>query len=184
MPIPDKQQQFEQIVLPHLSAAYNLAHWLTGHNQDAEDVVQESYLRAFKFFDGFRGGDSRAWLLAIVRNTTYTWLRQNRAEVLLDDPDNEQADKAGTSTDPEDVIVQNSDRQTLTDALNSLPLAFREVVILHDVEGMSYKEIARVVHVPIGTVMSRLSRARSRLRACLSEQSNINTVPSAQRNQP
>jgi len=178
----DKQQRFEQIILPHLGAAYSLARWLTEHDQDAEDVVQESCLRAFRFFDSFQGGDSRSWLLSIVRNTTYTWLRRNRAASLLAELDDEQADPAGTAGDPEELLAQNIDRQTLTAALNSLSIAFREVVILHDVEGFSYKEIARIADVPIGTVMSRLSRARTRLRIALTEQ--LKATPRVQRTIP
>ena len=128
-----KVARFEQAVLPHLNAAYNLARWLTRNDQDAEDVVQEAYLRAFKFFDGYRGGDSGAC-----------------------ETDN-----------PERLAMQHADAQVLREALEALPVEFREVIVLRDLEGLSYKEIAAVAAVPLGTVMSRLARARQRLQLWL-----------------
>jgi RNA polymerase sigma-70 factor (ECF subfamily) len=156
--------QFEEIALPHLDAAFNLAYWLTGDSQDAEDVVQEAYLRAFKFFDSYRGGNSHAWLLAIVRNTTYTWLRQNRMNVgeLLED---ELPDTNLVSL--ESSLLQKADFQRLREAIAALPVEYREVIVLHDLEGLAYKEIASVANIPLGTVMSRLSRARDRLQKSL-----------------
>ncbi len=161
--MPNKRKYFEQTVLPHLDAAYNLARWLTGEAQDAEDVVQEAMLRAFRFFEGFHGEDGRAWLLTIVRHTAYTWMRQNRAQALVTSLDDEQPPGDPLSTDSEELLVQTLDRESLYQAIAALPVEFREVVILHDLEGLAYKEIAFIAKVPIGTVMSRLSRARKRL---------------------
>jgi RNA polymerase sigma factor (sigma-70 family) len=158
-----KVVRFEQAVLPHLGAAYNLARWLTHDDQDAEDVVQDAYLRAFRFFDGFDGGDSRAWLLAIVRNTSYTWLQQRRGPGLSTPFDEELHGVACEDLDPERLAVQHADRQLLREALADLPAEYREVVVLRELEGLSYKEIAGIAAVPLGTVMSRLARARKRL---------------------
>jgi len=158
---------FEELILPHLDAAYNLARWLTRNTQDAEDVVQEAYLRAFRFFGGFRGGNARTWLLKIVRNTCYTWLHQNRAQQVTD-PFDEQANTDVTeSQNPETLLLRRADGQLLNQALEELPMAFREVLVLLEVEGLSYKEIAEMLGIPIGTVMSRLARARQRLRKSL-----------------
>jgi RNA polymerase sigma-70 factor (ECF subfamily) len=155
--------RFEQTILPHDEAAYNLARWLTGNDHDARDVVQEAYLRAYQFFSGFRGGDGRAWLLAIVRNTCYTWLERNRGRegaVSFD----EEAHGAVTPPDgPEASALRQEDVGSLRRALDELPPEFREAIVLRELEGLSYKEIAAVVGVPLGTVMSRLARARERL---------------------
>jgi len=161
-----KQARFEEVVLPHLDAAYNLARWLTRDEQDAADVVQEAYLRALKFFDGFHGGDSRAWLLAIVRNTGYTWLRQNRAlDLAVFD---EELHSGGCEAfNPERLLLQRADRQLVRAALEELPVEFREVLVLRELEGLSYKEIAAIAGLPLGTVMSRLARARQRLEQAL-----------------
>jgi RNA polymerase sigma-70 factor (ECF subfamily) len=169
--LPNKRGQFESTVTPYLDAAYNLARWLTGRDEDAQDVVQEALLRAFKFFDGFRGGDSRAWLLAIVRNTAYTWLRQNRAAQMLS-WDDEMHTEALTD-DAEEDVIQSLDHQALHQAIAALPIAFREVVILHDLEGLAYKEVAAVANIPIGTVMSRLARARKQLYLTLTHTQRI-----------
>jgi RNA polymerase sigma-70 factor (ECF subfamily) len=165
---PPRQSRFEQVVLPHLNAAYNLARWLTRNEHDAEDVVQEAYLRALRFFGGFHGGDGRAWLLAIVRNTCYDWLRSNRpAEVPLsfDEDLHSAADQSET---PDDLLMKKGDRLRLRDALEALPLTWREVLILRELEGLSYKEIADVAGIKMGTVMSRLARARAELQRHLS----------------
>ncbi len=159
--MPNKRSQFENTVTPYLGAAYNLARWLTGEDADAQDVVQESLLRAFKFFDSFRGGDSRAWLLTIVRHTAYTWLRQNRAGMMVS-LDDELPNEA-LPDDTEEQLIQTLDHQALHQAIAALSVEFREVVILHDLEGLAYKEIAAIANIPIGTVMSRLARARKRL---------------------
>jgi len=162
-----KVARFEQAVLPHLNAAYNLARWLTRNDQDAEDVVQEAYLRAFKFFDGYRGGDSGAWLLTIVRHTCYTWLQQRGSADLTTAFDEELHSGACEIDNPERLVMQHADAQVLREALEALPVEFREVIVLRDLEGLSYKEIAAVAAVPLGTVMSRLARARRRLQLWL-----------------
>lgn len=162
-----KDRRFEEIALPHLSAAYNLARWLTRNDHDAEDMVQEAYLRAFKFFDSFRGEDGRAWLLTIVRNTCYTWLQQNRVQELHDAFYEEAHAETDSGSDPQALMLQNADRQWINRALEELPLEFREIIILRELEDLSYKEIAAVAEVPIGTVMSRLARGRNMLRAAL-----------------
>lgn len=161
-----KREQFESSVLPHLSAAYNLARWLTRNDHDAQDVVQESCLRAYKFFGGFRGGDGRFWLLTIVRNTCYTWLQQNRPRELvdsLDDATNIESD----APSPEAEVIKSADRALITRALEELPLEYREILVLREMEGMSYKEISEISDIPMGTVMSRLARARKRLQQAL-----------------
>jgi RNA polymerase sigma-70 factor (ECF subfamily) len=157
---------FNEAVLPHLDTAYNLARWLTRNDQDAEDVVQEASLRAFKYWKGFSGRDCRAWLLAIVRNTYYSWVRQRsvQPEVTADGEIDEIDDGI---PDPENVVLQNADRELLRAALEDLPVEFREAIVLREMEGLSYKEIADIAAVPIGTVMSRLARARKRLQIYL-----------------
>ncbi len=159
--------QFEQTVLVHLGAAYNLARWLTRDDHDAEDVVQEACLRAFRFFDSYRGGNSRAWLLTIVRHTCYTWLQTNRAHDLT--AFDEMLDNADPGAGPEELVLQSVDQQSLRRALEELPVEFREVLILRELEELSYKEIATIAGVPLGTVMSRLARARKRLQHSLSQ---------------
>lgn len=167
MPDQKKVIRFEDIALPHLSAAYNFARWLLHNDQDAEDAVQEAYLRAFKSFSGYYGGDSRSWLLTIVRNTCYTWLHKNRASQLTD-PIDEKLDEIGLDFgDPETLLLQHADTQMVRHALQELPMEFREVMVMREMEGLSYKEIANVVDVPIGTVMSRLARGRKRLQTLL-----------------
>ena len=159
--------RFEEIALPHLAAAYNLARWLVHNEQDAEDVVQESCLRAVKSFGGYYGGNSRAWLLTIVRNTCYTWLQKNRM-LTLSDPIEDKLDELGLDfADPEMLLLRSVDAQIVRAALQELPVEFREVVVLREMEGLSYKEIANVVDLPIGTVMSRLARGRKRLQTLL-----------------
>lgn len=164
---PNQQARFEHAVLPHLDAAYNLARWLTRNDHDAQDVVQESYLRALKFFGGFRGENGRAWLLTIVRNTCYAWLQQNRRYEPLSDFDEELQDLESSALDPEALLLRTAGNQVLGQALEELPVEFREVVILRELEGLSYKEIADIADLPLGTVMSRLARARQRLQQTL-----------------
>ena len=164
--------EFEQLMLPHLDAAHNLARWLVRDPSIAEDVVQEAYERACKYFAAFRGGSGRAWLLQIVRNAAYSTLKaqRRRMEVSLsggtraDDEDGVDMDIPDTSPGPEATLAQRQDVAALDDALNALPVAWRECLILREVEALSYKEMARVMDVPIGTVMSRLARARQALR--------------------
>jgi RNA polymerase sigma factor (sigma-70 family) len=158
---------FENSVLPHLDAAYNLARWLTRNGQDAEDAVQEACLRAFRFFGNFRGGDARAWLLKIVRNTCYAQLENNRPQELATTFDEEIHSEKGGSMTPETLLLRSADSQLLRRALEELPMNFREVFVLRELEGLSYREIAEVSNIPPGTVMSSLSRARERLRQSL-----------------
>lgn len=161
-------RRFQEVALPHLGAAYNLARWLTRSDHDADDIVQDAFLRAFRSFDGFRGESGRPWLLAIVRNACYDWLRQNHRgdlDVSFDDDvhGNEVSCTAlagSLAADPETLAARADDRRLINEALAQLPVQFREVVVLRDVEDCSYKEIAAVAGIPIGTVMSRLARAR------------------------
>ena len=155
--------------MPHLDVAYNLARWLTRNDQDAQDVTQEACLRAFRFFDGYQGGNMRAWLLTIVRHTCYTWLHQNRPPGSAVEFDEEiHSDESTGGADPEFQVLASADKETLQQALDELPDLFREALVLRELEGMSYKEIADVTSVSLGTVMSRLARARTRLRQSLS----------------
>ena len=170
---PEDLQRFERIVMPHLGAAYNLARWLTRNDDDAEDLVQDAYLRALRSFDRYRGGDPRSWLLTIVRNACYTWLRQHRTSEAALNPDT--ADEswaeipADPAAEPEVRIIRDADRRLLRDALEALPAEFREALVLRELEGFSYKEIADIANVPLGTVMSRLARARMQLQRSLLE---------------
>jgi RNA polymerase sigma-70 factor (ECF subfamily) len=162
----DKRARFERAILPHLEAAYNLARWLTRHEHDAEDVVQEAYVRALTFFDGFRGDDGRAWLLSVVRNTCYTWLEKHRAQepaVSLD----ETVHAPNSALNPEQLFLLRASGAQLHAAVAALPAEFREVIVLRELEGLSYKEIAAVLGIPLGTVMSRLTRGRARLQQSL-----------------
>jgi RNA polymerase sigma factor (sigma-70 family) len=164
-----KHARFEEAVLPHLAAAYNLARWLTRNDHDAEDVVQEAYVRAWKFFGGFHGGGSRAWLLAIVRHTCYTWLQHHRPREGTTEFDEEIHTLDGEAANPETLLLQRANQQLLREALDALPVEYREVVVLRELEGLSYKEIAGIADLPLGTVMSRLARARQRLQAWLAD---------------
>jgi RNA polymerase sigma-70 factor (ECF subfamily) len=163
-----KATRFELLVMPHLDAAFNLARWLTHDSRDAEDVVQEAYLRAYQFFDSFHGEDGRSWMLAIVRNTFYSEYRrkQGRAQ---DRPFDENAgeQQAGSngddSSEPEAALQRKDEARSVNRALAGLPVEFREVLVLRELEDMSYRQIAVIVGVPMGTVMSRLSRARKLL---------------------
>jgi RNA polymerase sigma-70 factor, ECF subfamily len=164
---PNELGRFEAIVLPHLDAAYTLARYLTRHEHDAQDVVQDAYLRALKYFEGFRGteaSDGRAWLLAIVRNTAFTWRRRYRRESEFDE---QLHSESVAEVHPEAALLGASARESLHQALDRLPPEFREVIVLRELQGLSYKEIGEVTGVPAGTVMSRLSRARSRLQRAL-----------------
>lgn len=174
-------RRFDDLALPHLDAAFNLARWLTRNDHDAQDIVQEAYLRAFRAFAGFRGDSARPWLLAIVRNTSYTWLKQHRraeVEVPYDD-DVHGGDAAGDGSwprevgaNPEAILARADDTRMLNEALEQLPVGYREVVVLRDIEELSYKEIAQVAGLPIGTVMSRLARGRRLLLTRLTEQAD------------
>src|SRR5579863_1495956 len=160
----DMPERFEQLVLPHMDAAYNLARWLVGNSTDAEDIVQEAFVRAMRFFDGFRGGDSRAWLLKIVRNTSYSWIRKNRPTESFDEFDETVHSSEALGESAEAKLVSQSESERVTKAIEALPAAFREVLVLREFEGLSYREISDMTSVPMGTVMSSLSRARQRLR--------------------
>ncbi|HUB67798.1 MAG TPA: sigma-70 family RNA polymerase sigma factor [Candidatus Methylacidiphilales bacterium] len=157
------RQQFEEAFLPHLDAAYNLARWLLRNDQDAEDCVQDAYLRAYKAFPRFRGGDGKAWLMTIVRNVCYTAIRKLRRHETPESFD-ENIHQATDDTATTEEFRQKANAETLRRGLERLPPEFREMIVLHDLEGHSYKEIAAIVAVPIGTVMSRLARAREKLR--------------------
>jgi len=159
---------FEEAVLPHMDAAYNLARWLTRNNQDAEDVVQEAYMRAFRFFSGFHGGNARAWLLTIVRNTCYSWLKKNRSHEPAAAFDEQVHTDIIEGQNPETLLLREADAHSLQQTLEELPSTFREVLVLVEMEGLSYKQVAQMLGIPIGTVMSRLTRARHRLRESLS----------------
>jgi RNA polymerase sigma-70 factor (ECF subfamily) len=158
---------FEEALLPHLDAAHNLARWLLRNEQDAQDVVQEAYLRAFKSFGGFHGSNGRAWLLTIVRNTSYTLLKKNRAADLTTTFDEEIHGSGEESVSPATILEHSEDAELISEAMDELPAEFREILALRHQEGLSYKEIAEIAQIPPGTVMSRLARARARLRECL-----------------
>lgn len=173
--------RFEQCVLPHLDAAFNLARWLVRNDSDAQDVVQEAYLRALKYFDSFHGTDARGWLLTIVRNTSYTWLRENRLDDIAASMDDDCFDSMHSSHEalsevgglsvlapnPETQLIQQADDDLLRRAIAHLPVEFREAMVLRELEDLSYKQIASITEVPVGTVMSRLARARKRLQLLL-----------------
>jgi RNA polymerase sigma-70 factor (ECF subfamily) len=161
----ENRLRFEQLVLPHVDAAFNLARWLLRSREDAEDVAQEALLRACRFFRGFHGGDARAWLLQIVRNTCYSWLEKNRPRELMVEFDEELHPQAVAT--PESIAIAEEGRERLTRALETVPPRFREVLVLRELEGCSYKEIAAITSIPIGTVMSSLSRARRQLQSLL-----------------
>ncbi len=162
--------RFESLAMPHLNAAYNLARWLTHDDHDAEDVVHESMIRAMRYIGSFRGDSARAWLLQIVRNTTYSWLRENRSGevVALDDNDDAwQQLAAPAAEEPPALAMRKADRRQINDAIAALPVVYREALVLRELEDFSYAEIARIADVPVGTVMSRLARARALMRAAL-----------------
>jgi RNA polymerase sigma-70 factor (ECF subfamily) len=165
LPQHDSLKPFEEAALPHAAAAYNLARWLTGSDADAEDVVQEAYLRAYSAYNSLRGDDVRPWLLTIVRNSAYTWLRRNRggaAAVELDES------LASPTASPESLMLADADSARVREAVEALPPDYRTAIVLREFEEMSYKEIAAVTGAPMGTVMSRLARAREWLKRSLS----------------
>jgi RNA polymerase sigma-70 factor (ECF subfamily) len=155
--------RFEALLLPHLDAAYNLARWLTRNDQEAEEIVQDSFVRALRFFGGFRGGDGRAWLLTIVRNTCFGRMRRERPGDLATPFDEEVHGVDSGEKDPEAALLLAADGRAVSQALQDLPVEFREILVLREIEGLSYKEISEVTGHPIGTVMSRLARARKRM---------------------
>jgi len=161
---PNKLGRFEQTILPHLDSAHSLARWLTRDEHDAQDVVQEAVLRAFRFFDTFQGGEARHWFLKIVRNTFYSWYDKNKRHAQTETLGDEAMDVPGNEPGPEEVLISDHSAQVVRAAIETLAVEFREVLLLREFEGCSYKEIADIVEVPIGTVMSRLSRARQQLK--------------------
>lgn len=164
---------FEQMVVPHMNSAYNLARWLTRNDADANDVVQEAYLRAFRFFDTFKGADGRAWLLAIVRNTCSSWRRRETGSSLKVAFDERMHGADRQEPGVESDLVQGARIRSLRDCIETLPGDYREAIVLRELEEMSYRDIAEAAGVPIGTVMSRLSRARIRLKDCVDNQSGV-----------
>ena len=160
-------RSFEEVVLPHLDAAFNYARWLTKNDADAEDVVQDAYVRALRFFSSLRGEDARAWLFTIVRNTWYGRFPRRAGSPAMTVADEEAENRADASLDPEAQLIQRQTVEEVRRALETLPTDFREVLVLRELEGLSYKEIAAIVGIPLGTVMSRLARARERLAGVL-----------------
>jgi RNA polymerase sigma factor (sigma-70 family) len=158
---------FEEAMLPHMDAAHNLARWLLRNEQDAQDVVQEAYLRAFRSFSGFHGSNGRAWLLTIVRNTSYTLLKKNRTVDFSTPFDEKIHGDAHESVSPATILEHSEDAELIKEAMEELPTEFREILTLRHQEGLSYKEIADIAQIPPGTVMSRLARARAKLKECL-----------------
>jgi RNA polymerase sigma-70 factor (ECF subfamily) len=158
------------MMLPHMDAAHNLARWLLRNEQDAQDVVQEAYLRAFKSFSGFHGSNGRAWLLTIVRNTSYTLLKKNRAADLTTTFDEEVHASGHESSSPATILEHAEDAELIKNAMNELPAEFREILALRHQEDLSYQDIGDILKIPAGTVMSRLARARAKLREYLSSQ--------------
>ena len=159
---PSEPKSFESTVLPHLDAAYTLARYLAGNDADAQDAVQDACMRALTYFHGFQGGDARAWLLRIVRNVCHDLWRRRRAHAT-----EALGDQLDSGESPEDALLRSASRSALREAIDALPAEFREVIVLREIEGLSYAEIAAVTEVPAGTVMSRLSRARRRLQEAL-----------------
>lgn len=161
---------FEEMILPHLNSAHNLARWMTRNDQDAQDVVQESYMRAFRFFDGYRGGDGKSWLLEVVRNTCFTFQRREIRKSTAVVFDEAAHSPSVHQPNAEEALVDAGNRQILRRCIEGLPEPFREVLVMRELEEMSYRQIAEVIGVPPGTVMSRLSRARKRLEECAKSQ--------------
>lgn len=172
---PDCNARFASVVLPHLDDAYRLAHWLTGNRADAEDVVQDACVRAFRGICNFCNGNARAWVLTIVRHAAYSWMRKNRPGILVNVADLETVERAQAKPSepdietPETALISRMDTSRLQTAIAALPAPFREMLLLRDVHGLAYREIAEVTDVPIGTVMSRLARARLRLTAMIAK---------------
>jgi RNA polymerase sigma factor (sigma-70 family) len=169
VPGQDDHARFANLVLPHLGDAYSLARWITGSRADAEDVVQDACLRAFRAIGGVVDATARPWVLTIVRNTAYTWLRKNRPSTVLVVEDLEAVENARAipgdpdSETPESALIAKTDAADLEAAIAALPMSYRETMVVRDIQGLSYREIAEVTAVPIGTVMSRLARGRSRV---------------------
>jgi RNA polymerase sigma factor (sigma-70 family) len=167
-----EQSRFAEVFMPHLVDAFRLAHWLSGSRADAEDIVQEASMRAFKGISGFAGGNPRAWVLTIVRNTSYSWLAKNRPSAIvlqsdLDEEVRQQLDQADPEPSPEAQLIGKTESEAVRRAMATLPAPFREVLVLREIHDLNYKTIAEIAGLPIGTVMSRLARARRLLLANL-----------------
>ncbi len=160
-------ETFERTMMPHFNAAFNLARWLTRNQQDAEDIVQESYLRAYRFFDGFKGGDGKGWLMAVVRNTFLTWASHAKGESQTVAFDEAVHDRGREEASVETRLVGDAAVGSLRDCVQALQTEYREVLVMRELEDMSYREIAEATAIPLGTVMSRLSRARKLLASCV-----------------
>lgn len=178
----EKRRRFELLALPHLDAGLNLARWLTHDDHDAQDVVQEAFVRALQYIGGFRGDNARAWLLQIVRNTCFSWLKENRPAELVafDDADGAWHGIAAPAADePPAMAMRNADRLQINQAIAALPVVYREVLVLRELEDLPYKDIAHVAGIPVGTVMSRLARARGLMRQALATGARpaLRTVP-------
>ena len=164
----NKLKLFEECILPHLGAAYNLARWLTRNEDDAQDVVQEAYLRAYRFFDSYKGGDGKSWLMAVVRNTCITWRRHERRDQTNEPFDEMAHSSRRQGVNQEERLLDSARMTVLQKCIELLPVEFREVIVMRELEEMSYRQISEVAALPVGTVMSRLSRARKRLEECAS----------------
>jgi RNA polymerase sigma-70 factor, ECF subfamily len=175
----EKSARFKLLLEPHLDAAYNYARWLARNDQDAQDITHDAVLRALEYFDTFRGEQIRPWLLRIVRNTFFTWMKKNRPVERVELFDEEAHDAAEPEMDPQALVLGNADRRELAAAIESLPRKYRESIILREIEDLSYKELAALLDIPIGTVMSRLAGARKRLEEILKGQSSGKTYESS-----
>jgi RNA polymerase sigma-70 factor (ECF subfamily) len=180
----ENRRRFETLAMPHLDAAYNLARWITRNDDDAQDVVQEALIRAMRYIDSLRGDAARPWLLQIVRHTCYSWLEENRPaeRITFDGADADWQDIAAPAADePLAVAMRNADRRQINEAIAALPVPFREVLVLRELEDLSYIDIARIAEIPVGTVMSRLARARNLMRIALTSNGRpvLRTVPRA-----
>jgi RNA polymerase sigma-70 factor (ECF subfamily) len=165
----ENRKRFETLAMPHLDAAYNLARWLTRNDHDAEDVLHEAVLRAIRYMGSFRGDSARPWLLQIVRHTCWAWLKSNRPaeHVAIDDDDAWSEVAAPADDEPPALAMRKADRERINEAIAALPIPYREVLVLREFEDLAYIDIARIADIPIGTVMSRLARARRLMRAAL-----------------
>jgi len=166
---PSQVDRFEALILPHLDDAYTLARYLLRDEHDAQDAVQDAALRAFRFFGGFRDGDARAWFLAIVRNCCRTWQRRHRRDRLHTPLAEDHTTTLAAADSADAVALEGSERAAIRRAIDALPAEFREIIVLRELDGLSYADISSVVGVPVGTVMSRLSRARRRIAAALAQ---------------
>jgi RNA polymerase sigma-70 factor (ECF subfamily) len=178
----EDHRRFERLVLPHLDAAYNLARWLTFNDDDAQDVVQDAMLRALRYMDSCRGDDAKAWVLQIVRNTCYSWLKEHRPSERLwlgDEDDTLDRMPAPQADEPQEIAMRNADMRQVNEAIAALPVPFRDVLVLREIEELAYTDIARIAGVPVGTVMSRLARARAMLREALTRKPALRVVPAS-----